>query len=194
MLDALDWVNGWPSVRGGQWASDSRQPAPAAQPGERTRYRSEPAEPQLPGRRLDGFSDQFTTGIAPAWTWIRPPAPGSYTAADGVLRLPIQRAELFQDDNTASVLVRDAPRGDYIVEAKVRVDVPDTECCFNFAQAGLVIYGDDNNFVKLTNSSIWNTRQTEWAKELLPVPAGWARYGNSVVGPPSEDWTYADCR
>jgi arabinan endo-1,5-alpha-L-arabinosidase len=55
---------------------------------------------------------------------------------------------------------------------------------------GPPIYGGDDNFVKLTNSSIWNTRQTEWAKELSPVPAGWARYGNSVIGPPSEDWTY----
>jgi hypothetical protein len=27
-------------------------------------------------------------------------------------------------------------------------------------------------------------------EELSPVPAGWARYGNSVVGPPSQDWTY----
>ena len=190
MLDALDWVNGWPTVRGGQWASNAKQPAPAAQPGQRTRYRSVPPQPQLPGRTLSNFSDQFSTGLDPAWTWIRPPAPDSYAVQNGALRLPIQRAELYQDDNTASVLVRDAPRGDYIVETKVRVDVPDAGCCFNYAQAGLVIYGGDDNFVKLTNSSIWNTRQTEWAKELSPVPAGWARYGNSVVGPPSEDWTY----
>jgi len=46
--------------------------------------------------------------------------------------------------------------------------------------------------VKLTNTSIWNTRQTEWAKEIFPVPEGWSRYGNTVVGPPSDsgEWTY----
>ena len=22
------------------------------------------------------------------------------------------------------------------------------------------------------------------------MPAGWSRYGNTVVGPPSEEWTY----
>jgi hypothetical protein len=29
--------------------------------------------------------------------------------------------------------------------------------------------GSDDNFEKMTNSSIWNTRQTEWAKKLAPV-------------------------
>lgn len=42
--------------------------------------------------------------------------------------------------------------------------------------------------MKLAVASIWNTRQTEWAKEEAPVPDGYPRYGNSVVGPPGE-WT-----
>lgn len=190
MLDALDWVDGWPTVRSGRWASDSRQPGPAAQPGQHTRYDSKAPRTQVPGRSISRYSDDFSGALGSAWSWVRPPAPDRYSVQEGVLRLPIQQAELYQDDNTASVLLRDAPRGDFVVETKVRVDVPDAGCCFNFAQAGLIVYGDDDNFVKLTNSSIWNTRQTEWAKELSPVPAGWARYGNSVVGPPSEDWTY----
>ena len=33
LMDPLDWVNGWPSVRSGQWASDSAQPAPIAVAG-----------------------------------------------------------------------------------------------------------------------------------------------------------------
>ncbi len=53
-----------------------------------------------------------------------------------------------------------------------------------YAQAGLVVNGDDDNFVKLTDISIWETRQTEFAKEKNPVPAGWSRYGNTVVAPP----------
>ncbi len=194
LLDPVDWVNGWPTVRDGKWASDTRQPAPAGQPGQQSRYRPTPPRTLTPGRRLTAFSDEFTTGLGSAWSWVRPPAAGTVgtagTVGIGLLRLPIQRAELFQDNNTASVLLRDAPRNDYVVEAKVRVDVPADGCCFNFAQAGVVIYGDDDNFVKLTNTSIWNTRQTEWAKEMSPVPAGWTRYGDSVVGPPSRDWTY----
>ena len=37
--------------------------------------------------------------------------------------------------------------------------------------------------------TIWETRQTEFAKELAPVPAGYPRYGNTVVSAPAE-WTY----
>lgn len=89
------------------------------------------------------------------------------------------------------MLVRDAPKRDYVVQTKVRlVGLPAQGCCFNYAQAGLVVYGDDDNFVKLTSASIWETRQTEFAKELNPVPAGWSRYGNTVVGPPGERWTW----
>ena len=51
-------------------------------------------------------------------------------------------------------------------------------------------YDDEDNYLKLTNTSIFNTRQTEFAKELSPVPAGWSRYGNTVVGAPSEEWTH----
>jgi arabinan endo-1,5-alpha-L-arabinosidase len=103
----------------------------------------------------------------------------------------VEHKDLYVDVNNASVLVRDAPKHDYVVETKVRLSgLPDEGCCYNYAQAGLVIYGDDDNFIKLTSASIWETRQTEFAKELNPVPEGWSRYGNTVVGPPGEDWTY----
>jgi arabinan endo-1,5-alpha-L-arabinosidase len=190
LLDPIDWVNGWPTVRGGQWASDSRQPAPAAQPGERTKYRTTLVRPQVPGKLLTDYSDEFNGSSLAGWSWVRPPADGGYRVANGALTLPIEKTELYVDTNTAWVLLKNQPRGDYVFEAKVRVDVPDEGCCFNYAQAGIIVYGDDDNFVKLTNTSIWNTRQTEFAKELSPVPAEWARYGNSVVGPPSEEWTY----
>ena len=191
LLDPIDWVNGWPTVRAGQWASDTRQPAPAAQPGQHTKYRPQLVRPQVPGKLLTNDSDEFNkTGLSSGWSWVRPPAAGAYRVAGGALTLPIQTAELNTTNNTASVLLRDQPRGDYVFETKVRVDVPDEGCCFNFAQAGIIVYGDDDNFVKLTNTSIYNTRQTEFAKELNPVPAGWSKYGNTVVGPPSKEWTY----
>jgi arabinan endo-1,5-alpha-L-arabinosidase len=76
-----------------------------------------------------------------------------------------------------------------MVETRVRLSVPPEGCCFNFVQAGLVAYDDDDNFIKLVHVSIWNTRQTEFAKELGPVPAGYPRYGNTVVGAPGE-WTW----
>jgi arabinan endo-1,5-alpha-L-arabinosidase len=41
----------------------------------------------------------------------------------------------------------------------------------------------------LAHASIWETRQTEFAKELAPVPPDCPRYGSTIVGPPDE-WAY----
>ena len=211
LLDAIDWVDGWPTVNGGQWASDEKMPAPAGQPGEKSRHRLQTVTPQQPGRVL--FADEFDgTTLDDAWSWVRPER-AEYTVADGMLTMEIQKPLVAPDEcttdpndtrsmasdlngcnNTASVLLRDAPKKDYIVETAVRLNVPDEpECCYNYAQGGVLVYESDDSFVKLTNTSIWNTRQTEWAKEIPPpVPAGWNRYGNTVVGPPSDSgqWTY----
>ena len=187
LLDPIDWIDGWPTVRGGLWASDTRMPAPAAQDGQRSRYRTRLVAPQEPGRVLR--SEQFDSGLD-GWSWVREPDASTYEVADGVLRWDTQAGDLYVDSNNASVLTTRAPRGDYVVETRVRMDVPPEGCCFNYVQAGLVLYGDDDNFIKLVEASIWETRQTEFGKELNPVPEGWSRYGNTVVGPPSEEWTY----
>ena len=105
-----------------------------------------------------------------------------------MLRYEVEHADLHTGSNSASVLVRDAPSGDYVVETKVRLDgLPDEGCCFNWTQAGIVIYGDDDHFVKLTETSIWETRQTEWAKEVPQyADPDLPRYGNGVVGAPGD--------
>ncbi|WP_309893479.1 family 43 glycosylhydrolase [Archangium sp.] len=191
LLDPLDWVDGWPTVRGGFWASDVKMPAPAARDGFRSRYRTKLARPHVPGERIATASDMFDgTALHDAWSWVRPPDASTYALSDGTFRFKVQNADIFLDRNNASLLTRAAPKGDYLVEAKVRLDVPDEGCCFNYAQAGLVIYGDDDNFIKLTSTSMEETRQTEFTKELASVPSGWGRQGNTVVGPPSEDWMY----
>jgi arabinan endo-1,5-alpha-L-arabinosidase len=195
LLDAVDWVSGWPTVNGGRGPSDTGQPAPAGQPGEQSRHRLRPAREQVPGRLLGAHSDEFSgTTLSSAWSWLRPakaPAgPPAVTVGGGVLTAPLQAADLFVDSNSAWVPTRDAPDGDYVVETKVKVDVPDEGCCFNYAQAGLLVVRDADNYVKLTNTSIWETRQTEFGKELSPVPTGWHRYGNTVVGPPGAPWTW----
>ncbi|NMO19860.1 family 43 glycosylhydrolase [Pyxidicoccus fallax] len=191
LLDPLDWVDGWPTVRGGAWASDGKQPGPAAREGGKSRYRPKLAQPHLPREPVAAASDLFDgDALGASWSWVRPPDASTYSVAEGALRLRVQKADLFLDNNTASLLTRPAPQGDYVIETRVRLDVPDEGCCFNHAQAGLVLYGDDDNYIKLMNTSMWETRQTEFSKELKPVPAGWGRYGNTVVGPPSKDWTY----
>jgi arabinan endo-1,5-alpha-L-arabinosidase len=190
LMDALDWIGGWPTVRGGLWASDTPQQAPAAQPGQHTNYNMRTPQPDLPATPYTALSDEFNgPTLSPQWSWVRPPDPTSYGMTGTAFRFNTQAADLYVDSNNASVLTEPAPNGPYIVDAKVRLNLPPEGCCYNYVQAGLVIYGDDNNYIKLVHVSIWETRQTEFAKELLPVPAGYPRYGNTVVGPPAE-WTY----
>jgi arabinan endo-1,5-alpha-L-arabinosidase len=192
LMDPLDWRHGWPVVRGGRGPSDTPLPGPAAQPGERTAYRPHFVSEPRPGRTNKALSDSFTgSTLASRWTWLRPPDPSSYSVAGGTLSWQTQAADLHPESGPplASVLSEPAPRGDYIVETKVSVSVPPEGCCQNYVQGGLVIYGDDGNYVKLASVSIWNTRQTEFGKEITPQPAGYPNYGNTVVGPVG-DWTY----
>lgn len=187
LLDPLEWVDGWPSVRAGRWASDERQVAPAAQPGQRSRVHLRPLRNDRSGREV--FSESFRgNALGSAWSWVREPAAGGYTVGGGVLTFATQAADLFEGNNTASVLTRALPKGNLVLETRVKLDVPAEGCCQNFVQAGIVVYGDDDNFIKLAHASIWETRQTEFAKELFPVAAGFPRYGNTVAGPPGE-WT-----
>ena len=44
----------------------------------------------------------------------------------------------------------------------------------------------EDRFVKLVHASLWETRQTEWAKEVPQAPPEYPRYGNGVVGPPGD--------
>ena len=190
LLDQLDWVDGWPVVRGGRFASDSPQPAPAAQPGDQTNATVQLAPRDQPVRRIQSATDEFGgKTLDPAWSWVRRPAAGTFGVGGGVFNMDTQAADLYVDSNNASVLTRPAPDGNYVVETRVRLSVPPEGCCFNYVQAGLVIYGSDDAFIKLATVSIWNTRQTEFAKEVAAVPAGYPRYGNTVVGPPGE-WTW----
>lgn len=188
LLDALDWVDGWPTVRGGLWASDNPQPVPAAQPGTQTRYHLRTLSPDQPGKLLASFSDEFNGTLGSQWNWVREPTSGTSVSAD-TFNFDTQAADLFVDSNNASVLIESAPNGNYVVETRVHLNLPPEGCCFNYVQAGLVIYGDDDNYIKLVEVSIWETRQTEFAKELFPVPDGYPRYGNTVVSAPGE-WTY----
>jgi arabinan endo-1,5-alpha-L-arabinosidase len=201
LLDAVDWVNGWPTVNGGSGPSDRKMPAPAAQEGQVSRRNTQLVMSQEPHKLLAAYSDEFDgTTLSGDWTWERgtnaPANPPTYSVANGVLTVQVQHGDTFVDADSAWVLLHEAPDGDYVVETAVRMSVPDEGCCFNYSQVGIGVFGDEDNLVKLTETSIWNTRQTEWAKEIGAdvAPAGWSRYGNTVVGPPSKHaaggWTY----
>lgn len=189
LLDPVDWIDGWPTVRGGLWASDNPVHAPAAQPGTKTNYHLQTPNPHELGKLIESLSDEFNGELEDQWSWVREPAADTYEVTGDTFNFDTQAADLYVDSNNASVLLESAPNGNYVVETRLRINLPAEGCCFNYVQAGLVIYGDDDNFIKLVEVSIWETRQTEFAKEEFPVPDGYPRYGNTVVGPPGE-WVY----
>lgn len=120
---------------------------------------------------LPSHSDEFSgSGLPddsdPAWNWIRGAGAG-VTQAEGMLQWPTQRAELTNSSNTASVLLRDAPAGDFIVETKL-----DFDGVRGAQQAGILLYEKDDSYLKLVRSVLpislvpgLFSQQTEFTKE-----------------------------
>ena len=72
-----------------------------------------------------------------------------------------------------------APAGDWIAETKLRLDLGEDRVR-NFQQAGLIAYRSDDDFARLSSVAIWNTRQTEYGRELVaPRMAGLPSAGRS---------------
>ena len=132
------------------------------------------------GRLDPRYSDEFDSGLD-GWTWVRPDPAAAVTG--GVLRWPTQATDLVGGANQASVLLRDAPAGDYVVETRVAIDLG-VDTVRNYQQAGLIAYATDDDFARLAHVAIWNTRQVEYGREL-PF-AGRLSYGGSVLGPPAD--------
>jgi arabinan endo-1,5-alpha-L-arabinosidase len=178
LLDRLDWIQGWPTVRGGRWASEGVQPAPLSRAGQRP-VRPAPA-PRL-GRLVPADSDEFNAAqLAPGWTTVRSPAT---TLGGGRLRWPTEPGDLSGSTSDASVLLRRPPAGNWSAVTKVSIDLG-TDTVRNFQQAGLIAYVNDDLFTRLSHVAIWNTRQSEFGKEM-PY-AGRVVYGGTIVGPPAE--------
>ena len=88
------------------------------------------------------WTDNFSSSsLESRWSWIREdPTRWSLTARPGFLRITTE--QIFSAVN--NLLVQNAPGGDY--EIQTRVVFAPTE---NFQIAGLLIYQDDGNFVRL---------------------------------------------
>jgi arabinan endo-1,5-alpha-L-arabinosidase len=158
-------------------------PADAANLGAARLY--DPVQRQVPPPRVGElvYADQFDDGtLDPSWSWVRGPDPAA-TETGGVLRWPTQAADLTGPSNNASVLLRDAPTGAYTVETKLAIDLGVDEVR-NFQQAGLAVYLEDDHFLRFSHVAIWNTRQTEFGKEM-PVTDDGTSYGGMAVGTPA---------
>ncbi|HSH38313.1 MAG TPA: family 43 glycosylhydrolase [Chthoniobacterales bacterium] len=184
MLDPLDWVDGWPVLRGGAGPSEKMSSRPAAQPGQRSEHSLVLAASDRPGDPLPAFSREFNRGESlGTWAQNRVPARATFgLTPNGRFFFETQPRDLYADRNTASVLANPAPPGDYVVETKLNFAVPADFSNYDDVQAGLVIYGDDDRYIKLVHLALNSTRQIEFSKE---IPA-WPRFGSILLSPPAD--------
>ena len=187
LLDPLDWVNGWPSVRSGHGASTTPIPRPAAQPGQQSAYRppSAPAD-LLPGTAIAEASDELDgESLDSRWTWVREPEASTYRLTGTALEVQTSSGDL-SGEGRGPVLTRPAPAGDYVVETALRLDVPSAGELSGHVRAGLVVYADDDRFVSLVHGAPGTIRVTELSKKVPPGDPRLPQYGTMSVGPPGD--------
>jgi len=145
------------------------------------RPRTDAAPTPEVGRLAPAYSDEFNNAtLGSEWEWVRQP---DGQERGGAYRWPVQSTDLVGTGNNASVLLRDAPEGEYVVETKLTIDLG-TDTVRNYQQGGLIAYASDDHFARLSHVAIWNTRQTEFGKEM-PFADGLS-YGGMLIGPPSD--------
>jgi arabinan endo-1,5-alpha-L-arabinosidase len=189
MIDPIDWIDGWPRVRNGAGPSDSAQPAPVAAAGDANAQVVAPAPFDNPGTPVASLSDEFSgLALSAQWSWIRPATPSGYALADCLFRFDTQPGALYVGSNNVSILTEPTPPGDYVVEVKLSSSVP-LAGDYSFVQGGVLIYSDDNNYVKLVDVAIGNTRQIEFGKQTTNLPGDNAQYGSTLLSSPA-DATY----
>ena len=72
----------------------------------------------------------------------------SLTVADGTLNIPLTNSDIYQTTNTTpNIVLQDLPGGAFVATTKVTLNA-----IRGYQQAGLIIYGDDNNYLKLVYS------------------------------------------
>ncbi|WP_081686373.1 PKD domain-containing protein [Candidatus Solirubrobacter pratensis] len=119
-----------------------------------------------------GYRDDFTgTALDPSWTVLRPDATnGGVTVGNGVVSIPTGNGDIYQTTNTATNLVlRTAPSGAFTLTAKIN-----HHGLTRYQQGGIIVYGDDDNYVKLdrtaTNNGGTATEFFEFVQELAGTP------------------------
>ncbi len=96
------------------------------------------------GSETELFADQFDgSDVGAGWDVVR--RDQALTVSGGALRIPAATGDLYSaGGNAANLVVRAAPSGSWTATAKVNF-----EGLAQYQQAGIIVYGDDDNYVKL---------------------------------------------
>lgn len=134
------------------------------------------------GAEVTGFNEEFDGPLGGEWSWVRE---AGAAVRDGRLEFPVQSGELTRQSNSASVLLRDPPAGSWIVETRVTLDF-ENELVKRFPQAGLVVYGGDDEFIRLAVRGHGRLRTTEYGKETTYATGpAWGSVLNVAAAGPS---------
>ena len=185
-IDAIDWVNGWPVVRGGYGPSDaaSPQPKPAAQPGGTSAYTTTANANDAPGTAIPGLSQDFTTNaLASQWTSIHSLPTLKFTGS--AVSMPTVGYDTVDTAHMPliPILAEPTPVGDYMVEVKLSTDVPDNASIVDYTQAGLILYKDDINYLRVDLAANSDTRQVEYVKSETPEGNNYPVWSATDLGP-----------
>ncbi len=98
---------------------------------------------------FSGRSDDFLGNELDTTRWNRNVrANQALTVADGTLNIPLTNSDLYQTTNTTpNIVLQDLPAGEFEVTTQVTLNATK-----GYQQAGLIVYGDDNNYLKLVYS------------------------------------------
>ena len=101
-----------------------------------------------PSGCVNGYKDDFNGGdLGAGWDVMR--RDQTLTVADGMLTIPAQAGDVYQTANNAKNLVlRTAPAGAWTFTTKLNF-----KGLVQYQQAGIMVYGDDDNFTKFDRVS-----------------------------------------
>ncbi|PCC37899.1 hypothetical protein CIK66_17025 [Brachybacterium alimentarium] len=145
---------------------------------------AEMAPPPEVGTLDQDLSTDFTDGIGPEWNWTGDPAA---TAEDGDLSFDITSATLIErrrpsDGEVPSLLLRDMPEGEWTAETTVTIPFG-TSIPYGWPQAGLIAYGNDEDWAALAYTTRESRRFTAFARQVPPPDGREAVYGHAALGP-----------
>src|SRR4029079_12610615 len=82
------------------------------------------------------------TALSADWSVVRPS--GNLVVSGGTVKIPLEATDLYQTTNSARDLVlTDLPDGPFVATTKVSAPINRA-----YQSAGLLIYGDDDNYLK----------------------------------------------
>ena len=96
-------------------------------------------------RRTRATSSTARRSTSCRWTQIVRHEPGGYTVGGGNLTLPAAHGDFFANapNNNPNILLQPAPSGPWTMTTRLTFNPNE-----NYEQAGLLVYGDDANYVK----------------------------------------------